>query len=108
MDRQLVRPSVPTEERAIDELESTAKSLALAARKAGYRVVAVVSESDDGSEVVTVGGRMFDWGFTARWRARRGWEVRIRRPGWPEQAGNVVALRSMFTAQTPHDLGKVR
>lgn len=108
MDRQLARPSLPIEEIGPDELTGTAKSLASAATRAGYTVRAVTMVEDDGERSVALGGRMHDWGFTARWSARRGWEVRIRRPGWPEQAGNVVALRSMFTAQTPHDLGKVR
>lgn len=95
---------MPTEEIAIDQLTGTAKSLAHAATKAGYRILAVESIQDGGERSITLGGRMFDWGFTAHWTERQGWTVRLRRPGWPETASNVTHLRNILRMQTPTSL----
>jgi hypothetical protein len=86
----------------LEHLDGTAKSLASAAIGAGYSVTA--QRNDFGSVRLT--GTMHGWAFSAILRASGGWDVALRRPGWPDLVSDVTALRATFKAQTPVKVGR--
>lgn len=86
MDSQLV---------AAETLPPTARSLARAAREAGYTVTTTPT---------VINGTMGGWAFSAIHHAR-GWDVLQWRPGWPSPTRtNTRELRATLKAQTPTPL----
>lgn len=111
MDRTIPTPDLLATEVPLGSLTGTAKSLALAARRAGYTIRATRAlgprlprRANDPIERVAslaLTGTMGGWHFTATNTPRDGWDVLLHRPGWPPETANITRLRTLFTAQTP-------
>lgn len=86
--------SVGAQERSVEELTGTGKSIGLAAVKAGWDVRAATTYRS-----VHLAGTRDGWAFSARQTTSAGWDVRIQRPGWPMLPSSVTELRAMFKAQ---------
>lgn len=94
-----------------DGLTGTAGGLVRAARLAGYdvrarralgpRIPKRVNDSVVRQGSLAVLGASGDWSFFAVLADVDGWDVVIRRPGWPTLPANVTTLRATLAAQTP-------
>lgn len=92
-------------------LDSTAASLAAAARRAGYTVTTQkvvmrraprqVGQAEEWIVATMVSASAGDWHFLAMHNDRDGWDIVQHRPGWPVAPSNVTALRATLAAQTP-------
>lgn len=104
-----LRPDVLATEVAIESLASTARSIATQAADLGYRVTAaralgprlpkVVGQDVVRQSLTIVTGVRGEFGFKARYGSVDGWDVRIRRPGWPDLESSVAGLRLLLKAQ---------
>lgn len=104
-------PDVLATEVPLASLTGTAKGLAALAERAGYTVRATralgpripkrVNDPVERVASLALTGEADGWRFAAVVNAKDGWEVLLKRPGWPVDVTNTVALRKALTAQVP-------
>lgn len=111
-------PDITSQEVPVESLAGTAKTIGVAALKAGYTVRATraigprtprqLQQEIVRASSVAVVGVMGGFAFQAIKPEHDAWEVVVWRGGWPPEVANTAVLLRTLKAQTPLPLGRRR
>jgi uncharacterized membrane protein len=109
MDQPIRPPDILATPVPLNGLVGTARSIALAAEGLGYdvkaarglgrRIPRVAGQQASRQALTIVTGVRGGFGFKARHTDADGWDVRLRRPGWPDLDSSIAGLRLLLKAQ---------